>query len=180
MECRCLLKRWWCCLRHRWVECFERVWLADCLDLAVGWVFSVANDHCCRHLWCCFHLHWCHLDCCCYLPNFDSSCLAMTTNWMPISVKMVRPVLVYRPVNRVLACPDTNDMVEVFVVQRRRPLGDSTNRLPMVVHPVDLVHQPLQQRPHTAKHRCTADLHTIFGMQHSYLWLRKWLKCSVF
>lgn len=97
----------------------------------------------------------------------------MTTNWMPIGVKMVQPALEYRPTNRrvsqVLAFPDTSDMVMVFVAQLRRPLGDNTNRRPMVVLPVDLVRLPLQQLLHMAMHQYTVDRRTIFGMQHSFL-----------
>lgn len=162
-----LLKHWWCCLHRHWVVCFERVELADCLDSVVGSVFSLANDRCFRRLWCCFHWRPNRLSC--YLLNFDSNCWATTVNWMPISGKMVRPVLECHPMNQVLAFPDTNDMVAVFVRQLQRLLVDNTNRLPMVELRMDLDRRQL----HTAMHQYKADHHTIFGMRHSYLQGRK-------
>lgn len=62
---------------------------------------------------------------------------------------------------------DTNDMVVVFVVLQR-PLGDSIDRLRMVVLLAVLV-QKRPQPQHMARHQCTVAHHIIFGMQHNYL-----------
>lgn len=94
-------------------------------------------------------------------------------NWTQISVKMVQRELVYRPMIhlmcQVLACLDTDDMVEVSVKRRQRLLVDSISRLLMVVPLVDLVRLLLRRRPHMAMRQCKADHHIIFGMQHSFL-----------
>lgn len=182
-------KHWWCCLRHRWVVCFERVELADCPDSAVDSVFFVVNDHCCRRRrcclrsWCCSHWLPNRSGCCCCLPNSDSNCWATTVNWRPIGVKMERPVLECRPTSQALAFPDTIDMVVVFVVQLRPLLGDSTSRQ-LMVELEDPDHRLLQRQPHTAKHQCKAVHHTIFGMRHSYLWewkkRKRWKNCRIF
>lgn len=91
-------------------------------------------------------------------------------NWMPINVRMEQPVLEYHPMIQVLAFPDTIDMVVVFVMQQQQLLVDNiSQQLMVVVLLVDLDRLLQQRQPHTAKHQCTADRHTIFGMRHSYL-----------
>lgn len=97
----------------------------------------------------------------------------MTTNWRPISARMVQMELGYRPMNhltnQVLAYPGTDDMVAVSVGQLQRLLAGSTNRRPMEELRVDPGRLLQQLRPHMAMRQYKVDHHTIFGMQHSFL-----------